>query len=448
MIATALFASIVLADSTAGDLRLGLYVDRKPTVQEVRANFTAAKHEPAYGCYLGAYIDLDSTMTRSYDDSIGRTRRLPEEFEKIVGKVHASYYFYLGYGRPIPMDWVALLGMQGKIVHIALEPNRGIEYVLDDEYLTQLAKDMKNTGAKIFLRFASEMNGAWVEYGKDPKVYKEKFRLVSRVMKRHAPNVAMVWCPYTTPATTIDSYYPGDEYVDWVGVNMYSVTYYNQDRSMPARQVHPVDMLDRVYRKYSSRKPIMIGEYGTTHFSALENKSVTDFALRNLYGLYAALPRKYPRVKAINYFSGNNLELSHRMNNNYAITQNAKLLKAYKQLIEAPYFLSRSTPSPDLSEDGAGGSSDDLPISPLPLRNGDVVSGKIDLSAWCRTTDLSLVMKFRIDGKLLYEGYGKQHWYVTIGASRLTEGWHVFSVEAWSKNRKLATSSARVKVVH
>ena len=106
------------------DLQLGLYLDRKPTEEEAKANYTAAKFEPPYGCYLGAFIDLDSSLKETYSDSIGRVRKLPSEFERIVGNPHSTYFFYLGYGRPLPKDWVSLLSMQGKIVHIAFEPNR------------------------------------------------------------------------------------------------------------------------------------------------------------------------------------------------------------------------------------------------------------------------------------------------------------------------------------
>jgi hypothetical protein len=348
-----------------------------------------------------------------------------------------------------------MLALQGKIVHIALEPTRGIQYVLDDEYLDQLSRDMRDTGAQIFLRFGSEMNGAWVEYGKDPKVFKEKFRLVAQKVRKVAPNVAMVWCPYTTPTNPIESYYPGDDYVDWVGVNMYSVTFFDQDPKKPARQIHPTEMLDYVYNKYSARKPIMIGEYGTTHFSALERKSVPQFAQRNLHALYAALPRKYPRVKCISYFNGNNLELEHRMNNNYAVTQEQSVLKTYRQVTEPEYYLKNLPASADASLLARIARATPLtdpmasvPLSPMPLRDKQVVQGKLDLSAWCKTTDATLTMKFRIDGKLLYEGHGKENWYVTIGTTRLTEGWKTFSVEAWKGNTKLSTASAEVLVVH
>ncbi len=270
-------------------------------------------------------------------------------------------------------------------------------------------------------------------------------------MHREAPKVAMVWCPYTTPERVIDSYYPGDRFVDWVGVNMYNVTYHDQDRRKPASHIHPTDMLDYVYKKYSARKPIMIGEYGTTHWSALESKSVPVFARRNIFDLYAALPRKYPRVKCISYFNGNNLVLEHRQNNNYAVTQNESVLKAYKQVVDHPYFLSQiQDPGafPFMSVDASVDPVAVAPVGPRLLKSGETVTGKLDLSAFCKSVDPGITMKFKIDGKLLYEGEDRSKWYVTIGVSRLTEGWHTFSVEAWKGKRRLDRYSARVNVVH
>ncbi len=300
-----------------------------------------AKFEPERGCYLGAYIDLDPDMKQEFIDQSGKRRRLPEEFESNVGRPHAIYFFYLGYGQPLPSDWISYLDSRQKYVHIALEPNGGLEQVVEDDYLRNLAVGLRMTGARIFIRFASEMNGPWVRYHGDPKLYREKFRLVARVMHELAPNVAMVWCPYAMPTGPIRDYYPGDDAVDWVGVNLYNVTYFNQDPRTPAHHVEPDHLLSYVYRTYSARKPIMIGEYATTHFSALENRYVISFATENIQRLYRLLPIRFPRVKAIHYFNSNNLQLAHRVNNDYRVTSDPKVLAAYQSAISGPYFLSQ-----------------------------------------------------------------------------------------------------------
>lgn len=298
-----------------------------------------AKHEPAKGCYLGAYIELDPSINKKLILD-GRGRRDPATFEKIVGKPHASYFFYMGYGRPLPFEYVKALKDRGNLIQIALEPNAGLTTVQEDDYLISLADAMGASKARIFLRFASEMNGDWVRYHGDPKLYIEKWRLVHRVMAERAPNVAMVWCPYAMPLTHIDAYYPGDAYVDWVGINMYNVTYFNQNKSTPAHHIGPFDLLDPIYRKYADRKPIMIAEYGVTHYSAVENRNVRDFAVVNIDALYQGIRKRYPKVKAIYYFNTNGLALKHRRNNDYRVTTEPKVRAIYQRSIDHPHFLS------------------------------------------------------------------------------------------------------------
>jgi hypothetical protein len=92
----------------------------------------------------------------------------------------------------------------------------------------------------------------------------EKFRLVTKVMREEAPNVAMVWTPFAEPTRTIASFYPGDDFVDWVGVNVYSVYVNNGDPLRPAWQRDPLDFLRYIYTTYASRKPVHISEFAAT----------------------------------------------------------------------------------------------------------------------------------------------------------------------------------------
>lgn len=433
-----------IALSAAPAEQVELYIDRVPTQAEIDRNYTGEKFEPKVGCYLGAFLDLDYSLTETYKDSVGKVRRLPGPFETMVGKSHASYFYYMGYGSRTAKDWITKLGQAGKIVHIALEPNNGLKYVREDEYLINLAKGFAETKAPIFLRFASEMNGTWVNYHGDPKLYIEKFRLVHDVMEEYAPNVAMVWCPYATPVAPIKSYYPGDKYVDWVGVNLYSVTYYDQDYAKPAKDILPVDQLDYVYNLYSDRKPIMIAEYGAAHYSALEDKSTVSFAQKNLMSLYLALPRKYPRVKCINYFNCNNLTVEHRQNNNYAITQNPKMLAAYRNVVNTDYFRSSG-----IGTEGFVGHSDSfIPVNalndkpqptifpkPMKARSREYIKGYVDFSAWIRDEDGSIDLRFLVDGRTFWVAHDKTEWRVALDTRKLKDGSHTIELQAKRHNK-------------
>jgi hypothetical protein len=421
-------------------LQLSLYADRRPTAAERAKNSTGARLEPDYGCYLGAYLDLDSQNKSTYTDETGKVRRRPAPFEAMAGKKHATYFLYLGYGHKLPLDWAAMLSRQGKIVHIALEPNNGLDQVQDDEYLNTLAEQLNAVGGPVFVRFASEMNGPWVKYHGTPKQYQEKFKVVAEIMHKKAKNVAMVWCPYTTPIRPIPSYYPGDEAVDWVGVNFYSVTYYNQNRSEPAAHVNPIDKLDYIYDRYSAKKPIMIAEYGATHFSALENKTVEPFAIGCIASLYRSLPRKYPRVKAINYFNANNMELDHRMNNNYSVTQSDAVLKAYKKAVAPSYYLS-STPSESRALNGGKSMR-----APMPIKSGQIMYGDVDISAWAKVHRGDYAMKFLVNNKEIYTADSLEGWHATIRTAAMKNGPATITARLLKGGKTVASTSVSVRI--
>lgn len=298
---------------------------------------TLAPFEPETGCYIGAYIDLEPAVS----GEVG-------QFQQLVGKPHATFFRYVGYGQPFPFQWVQSLKAASVAPHIAWEPNHGLAAVQDDDYLRGWAEAARHAQVPIFLRYASEMNGNWEAWSGDPDEYIRKWRIVYRVMKQVAPNVVMMWVPFATPRTTIPGYYPGDDYVDWVGVNIYSVARQDGDVRRPPSE-DPVALLSHVYNMYADRKPIAIAEYAASHHCLAQRLDVTDFAIEQMTRLYRALPTKFPRVRMINWFSvdtiGKNLA-----NNNYSLAANPRVLEVYRELISDPHFLSTVV-------DGGGGAA-------------------------------------------------------------------------------------------
>ena len=299
-------------------------------------DYKLSKYEPKKGVYLGAYVYQDTLINGDM-----------KKFNELTGKKHASFFIYVGYGSPFPQKWIDQLKEVGAAAHIAFEPNNGLDQVKDDQYLRNFARKLKESGIPVFLRFASEMNGDWTAYSGDPKKYIEKWRLVHDVMEEEAPNVMMVWTVFTFPQSNILAYYPGDEYVDWVGVNIYNVVYHNNNIKLKADHEDPLELLNYVYDTFSERKPIQISEFGATHYTITDGKYYVDFAIEKITRMYNGLKTKYPRVKSIFYFDVNNLinAPSGRRINNYAITDDERILKTYSNLISDPYFLSDVGPN-------------------------------------------------------------------------------------------------------
>ena len=290
-------------------------------------------YEPARGCYIGAYIRLDPVVRGDI-----------EAFERLVGKKHATYFRYVGYGQPFPFKWVKRLRDRGYAPHIAWEPNDGLDVVRDDDYLRGWAEAARHAAVPIFLRYASEMNGTWQAWSGDPELYKEKWRLVYRVIHEVAPNVVMIWCPFAMPRATIQQYYPGDEYVDWVGVNIYSVMRHDGDATKIGGE-DPRDLLRYVYELYAAKKPIAVCEYGATHFCKATGQRCSNFAVDAMTKMYRSLAQEFPRVRMINWFSVDAAK-SGLAHNDYALTTDELVLSTYRQLIADDYFLSSVAEKP------------------------------------------------------------------------------------------------------
>jgi hypothetical protein len=383
------------ADRYSSTLRLFAHAPK--SIWRTLPPYALAKHEPLYGCYLGAFIDRDERLGERFTDENSQTHYDPDRFADVTGKKHASVFCYLAYGRRFPTRWVARLRRQGVVPHIAWEPNQGLQMVQDDYYLREFAEAAADADCPIFLRFASEMNGAWTRYGGDPLQYRTKWGIVHKVMARYAPNVAMVWCVNSIPETTIARFYPGDEYVDWVGVNGYSVPYHDNTLSRPSLWENPADIVRYVYDRYAARKPIMIGEYGASRFGAADGKDRSPWAARKIAEMYAALPRLYPRIKMISIFNMNNRLYAQpgRQLNDYSVTSDPAVRGAYSRAIAPSYYLSTvgETPAAPLK-----------PLTPGELIPSSVLSnGILRVSAWARCSYASEVtVRYAVNGREVY----------------------------------------------
>lgn len=330
-----------------------------------------AKFEPESGAYIGLYSEKDPQMGNVFTKSA-----------ETYGKNHAIYLAYSNWGQSFPARHAQNAKAAGGALQIGWQPMGGLDEVVDGPYLRQWARDAKAAGIPIFLRYACEMNGNWVPWHGDPQKYIEKFRLVYKVMREEAPNVALVWSPGDVPRYSMDAYYPGDDYVDWVGVSLYTEPYENGDPAKPMLGTSPIERLDELYALYADRKPIMLSETAVAHTVHTDGKSFTDYALLNLERLYEIMPKKYPRLKAITYFNVN--QGNTESHNDYLLRDNPAMFAAYKRLIGQPYFLSKveqgakpSEPAGYVKIEDAGTFRQTARIVPF-VKIPDVYIGKVE----------------------------------------------------------------------
>jgi mannan endo-1,4-beta-mannosidase len=132
-----------------------------------------------------------------------------------------------------------------------------------DEYLTEFATDVKQLNLPIALTVAHEMNGHWYSWGTQqnkPADFVAAWKHIHDLFEEvGATNVIWTWTPnvinYLRDAK-LKNYWPGDKYVDWVGIDGYFT--YNGDTTF--------ETLFRPTLKEVGKftdKPVMIVETGS-----------------------------------------------------------------------------------------------------------------------------------------------------------------------------------------
>lgn len=196
----------------------------------------------------------------------------------------------------------------------------------------------------VYLRFAAEFD-IWTNTAQADE-FREAFRYVSRYFKDRNDNVAIVWSPNHVSSWNIDidDYYPGDEYVDWVGMSLYTQPYFLGDRNQKdeyqavfktGRNSDPVLAVKEIVEKYGGRKPIMLAESGCAHTLMSTGESTAAFALRRLKEQYAYLPMIYPQIKLIAYFDW----YVNGEKYDYRLSDNSEMLNEYKKLVNGGRFI-------------------------------------------------------------------------------------------------------------
>ena len=177
-----------------------------------------------------------------------------------------------------------------------------------DEYFRQSAIAVKQFGGPVFISIDHEMNGNWYPYSQaypgsrtTAADYVAAWkRIVDIFNKNGATNVAWVWAPNVPDVGGVpyQNYYPGDDYVDWIGVSLYSG---NDPRA-----------LDTIYNQFSARKPFFITEWAT---APEKNKYNARFPgeVAWVKEFFDSLNQNYPRVKAISWFNWNQGDGDYRL---------------------------------------------------------------------------------------------------------------------------------------
>jgi len=207
-----------------------------------RAGFPVPQNGQAY---FGVQLDWSSDTVDAYAARLGHT-------PAIVGR-YVNFPLSSSDDQAVNLE-VQTLAAHHEMLMLTLEPWPGLTAInaANLKSLTKRLKAWNSLGVPVLVRFAHEMNGSWYPWAQQPGRYVSTFRQVANAVHQ-APSSAMLWSPndgggypfaggpYEAKPGTADfaaldtnhdgqltmsddpftPYYPGDSYVDWVGLSLY-----------------------------------------------------------------------------------------------------------------------------------------------------------------------------------------------------------------------------------
>ncbi|TXS26346.1 hypothetical protein EAO70_03350 [Streptomyces sp. adm13(2018)] len=271
-------ARLVTALAAVCALTAGIGVWSALAEDEDRCAPDAALVAPC-GAWWGAYIpyDEDSSLTRpvyAFEKKIGRRLDLVYTYHDMSGSEADGRLLTpdereLGRERLLMLAWESTVWTKK---HHAdwTERQLGWKNVAAGRYdasvIDPQARRIKEYGKRVFLSFDQEADFRIPEGAGTPEEYVAAYRhLHDRFAELGVTNVVWVWTVsgWTGNAARMKALYPGDAYVDWIGMDQYN--YYLCHKSPDwldfDRSQRPG--YDWLRKNVSDDKPIMFSEFST-----------------------------------------------------------------------------------------------------------------------------------------------------------------------------------------
>ena len=275
------------------------------------------------------------------------------DFEATIGRQTDVFLWYESIGEDFYADAFRPMAAEGRTIQLAwepddfsLDPNNQPAYRLKnitagnfDNDIRRWADELRDFGYPVYFRPMCEMNGDWVAWGgtangNSPQDYIPAWRHVHDIfVQEGATNVKWVWSPnrdgsIADAQATFNTYYPGDNYVDYVGMDGYNWgTMYNTPTWTSSWQ-----SFEEVFR-YSydvaaanTNKPIVISETASTEVGG---NAQNGGKAKWISDAFSVLPTRFPRVTMLTWFDINK-ETDWRINSSQTS------LNAFKAAVQPP----------------------------------------------------------------------------------------------------------------
>ncbi len=199
-----------------------------------------------------------------------------------------------------------------------------------DGYIKGFARGAAAFGKKyggFFITTMEEMNGNWYSWGMNSNCI-PAWRHIWQIFEDQGGNqyatwVWMVYCPEGVPAHWANDpelYYPGDKYVDWIGLNAYSIA--GNSKADYRLNVLIQETYRRLFKNHG-QKPFMLSSFGRTN---------EEHQSKWLINAYKNIKNSFPAIKAVICFDN-----TMRLTGDH--TLNLKSWQTLKEIFQDPYWV-------------------------------------------------------------------------------------------------------------
>jgi len=284
---------------------------------------------PADGCLVGFYKpDPPSDCIRHYRTAFGANPSLFAVWSHIAER--------------LPMIGAGMLKERGMLPYIVIYP--GVARQLEkyepgdivngqcDRYIKGLANDAVTFGKKhgsFFFTTMVEPNTDWWYWSRKPNI-PEAVRHFWEIFEDQGANRYATWtweafCPtrYGFRVDDPEPYYPGDKYVDWIGLNVFA----NLKNKYIREDTMFRDLLSKPFERMVANhpgKPMMVSEFGRTPG---ENQPPW------LIDAFRSIKNEYPKIKAAIWYD--NITAVHGGQDH---TLDRRSLNTLKEIFKDPYW--------------------------------------------------------------------------------------------------------------
>lgn len=246
------------------------------------------------------------------------------DFSTMAGHQPNLVGYYSGWGEPFQVSFAETVHQHGAATILQWDPtNASVSKIAAggyDTYLRSFADSVRHFGHPVILGFGHEMNAYWYSWGYKQlpaSTFVAAWRHIVTVFRNQgADNVTWLWTlqadePGTGP---IASWWPGAQYVSWVGIDGYYYRSYETFSSIFGKTIAQLRMF--------TSKPVLLSE------TAVGPKAGTAVKIPNLF----AGMREYDTLGLVWFDIAQNQGLYHQ---NWHIEDNPTAEKAFRQEVSA-----------------------------------------------------------------------------------------------------------------